>query len=53
MFHCLPDELSARFDALGNDKGGDALLELLAYYQIQKENRQREEWERAVGLNHH
>jgi hypothetical protein len=48
VFHCLPDELTARLDALGATKAHKAMIEMLAYYQIQHEDRQRREFERAI-----
>lgn len=48
VFQCLPDELSARLDALGADRGRRALIELLAHYEIKSQDKRIEEWERAI-----
>jgi hypothetical protein len=48
VFQCLPDELSARLDALGPDRGHRALIELLGYYEVKEEDRKYREWEAAV-----
>ena len=47
--HCLPDELVRRLDETGGPlRAQYALTELIAYYQIQHEDRQQREWQQAL-----
>jgi hypothetical protein len=51
VFGILPATLEAQLDALGPVRGRDELLTLMAYYQIKHEDRQKEEWERAIDAH--